>query len=115
MVISTLMQIYIEKEDTVQKEKYRMYSLRRKRARGNLILGPRCLLKEEEKPGGSRRKGSGALRATCHPANPAVCERKRSEGFPSPKKQLQRNAYANVIQGRFRFPPKQIDLTASAT
>jgi len=48
-------------------------------------------------------KGVVALRAGCHPANPTVCERKKFEGFPLPKKQLQRNTYANVIPGGTRF------------
>lgn len=35
-------------------------------------------------------------------------EIKKSEGFPPPKKQLQRNTYANVIQGGAKIHPKQI-------
>lgn len=44
-------------------------------------------------------KRSGALRARTHAANPATYEKKSPEGFPSPKKELQKTFYANEIRG----------------
>lgn len=44
------------------------------------MLELRCVLKDKPDV-----KGSSALRARCHPTNPAICERKKSEGFPLPK------------------------------
>lgn len=46
-----------------------------------------------------RKKRSGALRARTHAANPATYEKKSPEGFPSPKKELQKTFYANEIRG----------------
>lgn len=63
------------------KRKCKMYSWERKRAPGHVMPEPRLAMKEEEKPGVTRNKRRGELRARPHLANPATCERKSLRNF----------------------------------
>jgi hypothetical protein len=82
VLIITLMQIKTVKKSNQGKNKYKMYSLRRKRASRSVRLKPSLVLRDErfkEKPGATQNKGSGAFRTRPHPANPATCVKKKKK------------------------------------
>ena len=70
VLVITLMQIKIAKKSNQDKKsKYKVYSLRRKRASGSVRLKPSLVLRDgrfKEKLGATQNKGSGAFRTRPH-------------------------------------------------
>lgn len=75
-----------------------MQNLRRKTAPGNLVLEPRDE-KFKERPDAKCHKGSVTSRRDSTQLILLSVKGKKDKEFPTPKKQLQIKAYANIIQG----------------
>lgn len=73
MVMTTLVQLYIEKQQVKQREILKV-QIGEKRSTGDAKLGPRLVLDKQikEKSSAKWNKGSGNLWARPHPPNAAI-------------------------------------------
>ena len=89
----------------MDKQKYKMYSLRRKGASGSVTLEEMKRLKKS--PVLNVVKGSGDHRARLHPAKLPTCEKELKNSLSSDRNHGQQKADAHGINKEAEYQPQQ--------